>query len=79
MTVGNVNGQFATTTSPTGSDGKYSVVLYNVPTTGRWYVVVVDSSGKELSARVQVETSTANCGPGQSGIQIARVDFRKDY
>ncbi|MDO8671449.1 MAG: carboxypeptidase-like regulatory domain-containing protein, partial [Dehalococcoidia bacterium] len=64
VTVGNVSGGVPTTSTATGSDGRYSINLAPNPIAGRWYVVVVDSAGKELSPRTQIETTVANCGAG---------------
>jgi hypothetical protein len=77
--VGNVNGSWSALSGATGTDGKYSVRLALTPTAGRWYAVIEDSAGKEISPRAQIETTASSCSPGQSGIQIGRVDFRKDY
>lgn len=77
--VGNVGGSWSTTSGATGADGKYSVRLAFTPTAGRWYVVVETSEAREVSPRAQIETTATNCGAGQSGVQIGRVDFRKDY
>ncbi len=77
--VGNAGGGWSTTSETTGADGKDNVRLAFTPTAGRWFVVVETTAEREVSPRAQIETTSTNCGPGQSGIQIGRVDFRKDY
>lgn len=77
--VGTVGWPWSALSNVTGSDGRFEVTLSDGMKSGRWYAIVVDSAGTQISdwAETVTDDDPSHCQPEGSGNQTPRIDFRR--
>jgi hypothetical protein len=73
------NGWPGAVSAPARGDGYWDMLLDIRPKNGQWNVAVVKKETDQLqSPTIVAETNDANCAPGGTGRQVAKVDFQEN-
>lgn len=77
--VGMAGWPWSALSNVTGSDGRFEVTLSDGMKAGRWYAIVVDSAGTQISdwAETVTDDDQSRCQPTGDGNQTPRIDFRR--